>query len=194
MIRMAAELARDQVVITAINWMPTLELFNVQNGTIDLRTGELLRHNPDNLLTMQAPVMFDERERYGVTVVEVPGRVAAGPEMRRYLQVRAGAAITGRHTETFDVDYGTGGNGKGKFHGAIQHILGPYAVVPHKSLLVATQHQEHQTVLAALFRKRFAIASETEQRCTLNEEQVKNDRWRCHIRSPDAGRPVGVPA
>ena len=32
---------------------------NVENGTIDLRTGQLLEHNPDHLLTMQAPVRYD---------------------------------------------------------------------------------------------------------------------------------------
>jgi phage/plasmid-associated DNA primase len=56
--------------------------------------------------------------------------------VRSYIQVRAGAGATGHPTETLDVDYGLGGNGKSKFHGAIQHVLGDYTVVPHKSLLV----------------------------------------------------------
>ena len=72
------------------------------------------------------------------------------------------------------MDYGTGGNGKGKFHGAIMNALGPYAVVPHKSLLVAEKHEQHATVVASLFRARCAVASETKARCTLNEEMIKN--------------------
>ncbi len=149
------------------------ELLNVLNKTINLRTGEARDHNPDDLLTLQAPVQFDESATAPLWL-ECLETWMPDPEMRRYLQVRAGACITGYATETFDVDYGEGGNGKGKFHGAIQHILGPYAVVPHKSLLVADGNEQHDTIRAALFRARYAIASETKKRCTLNEEQVKN--------------------
>jgi len=72
------------------------------------------------------------------------------------------------------VDYGTGGNGKGKFHGAIMQVLGQYAIVPNKSLLVAEKYEQHATVVASLFRARCAVASETKARCTLNEEMIKN--------------------
>jgi putative DNA primase/helicase len=90
------------------------------------------------------------------------------------MQVRAGAGATGVPTETVDIDYGGGGNGKSKFHGAIQHVLGPYATVPHKSLLVAGRFEQHATVLADLFRKRLAVASETKQAEDLDDESVKN--------------------
>jgi putative DNA primase/helicase len=36
-------------------------LLNVANGTIDLRTGALRAHNPEDLCTMQAPVMYDPK-------------------------------------------------------------------------------------------------------------------------------------
>ena len=90
------------------------------------------------------------------------------------MQVRAGAGATGIPTETVDVDYGCGGNGKSKFHGAIQHVLGPYATVPHKSLIVAGRFEQHATVVADLFRKRLAVASETKQAEDLDDESVKN--------------------
>jgi putative DNA primase/helicase len=46
--------------------------------------------------------------------------------------------------------------------------------VPHKSLLVAGRFEQHPTVIAKLFRKRLAVASETNAAEALNEEQVKN--------------------
>ena len=46
--------------------------------------------------------------------------------------------------------------------------------MPHKSLLVASRHEQHPTVVAKLFRKRLAVASETSAAEALNEEQVKN--------------------
>src|SRR5205814_9912853 len=90
-----------------------------------------------------------------------------------YIRVRAGACATGKPTETVDVDYGEGGNGKSKCHGTIQHVLGDYAVIPHKSLLVAQRHEQHATVVAKLFRKRCAVASETKAADALDDEQVK---------------------
>jgi putative DNA primase/helicase len=88
--------------------------------------------------------------------------------------VRAGACATGIATETLDIDYGHGGNGKSKFHGAVQHVLGPYAVVPNKSLLVEEKNEQHATVLATLFRARLGVAGELEKRMALNEATVKN--------------------
>ena len=96
------------------------------------------------------------------------------PDVRDYVQLRAGAGATGIPTETVDIDYGGGGNGKSKFHGAIQHVLGPYATVPHKSLLVAGRFEQHSTVVADLFRKRLAVASETKDAEALDDESVKN--------------------
>jgi putative DNA primase/helicase len=72
------------------------------------------------------------------------------------------------------VHHGHGGNGKSKYFGAIQNVLGPYAVEPHKSLVMATKHDQHPTVLATMFRVRLAVLSETSQSASLNESEVKN--------------------
>ena len=160
------------------------ELLNVRNCTINLRTGDRQKHNPADLMTMRSSVTYDPDAKMEESLWEsCLERWQPDPEIRHYLQVRAGACATGRATETFDVDYGTGANGKSKFHGAIQNVLGPYSVVPNKSLLVAEKHEQHATVVATLFRARMAIASETESRCTLNESMIKNvtggDRLGC---------------
>lgn len=148
-------------------------LLNVRNGTIDLRTSALRPHDPDDLMTVQCPVSYDPDARAPLWDACVD-RWQPDPEVRTYIQVRAGAAATGKPTETVDVDYGGGGNGKSKFWGAIQHVLGDYTVVPHKSLLVAQRHEQHATVVANLFRKRLAVASETKAADVLDDEQVKN--------------------
>jgi putative DNA primase/helicase len=55
----------------------------------------------------------------------------------------------------------------------VQYVLGDYGVVPHKSLLVAQRHEQHETVKADLFRKRLGVASETKAVDVLDDEQVK---------------------
>jgi putative DNA primase/helicase len=148
-------------------------LLNVRNGTIDLHTGRLRPHDPADLMTVQCPVNYDPAAPAPLWTACVE-RWQPDPAVRDYIQLRAGAGATGKPTETVDVDYGGGGNGKSKFWGAIQHVLGDYTVVPHKSLLVAQKHEQHATVVARLFRKRLAVASETKAADTLDDEQVKN--------------------
>ena len=148
-------------------------LLNVLNGTIDLRTGQRRDHDPADLCTMQAPVVFDENAS-APRWKDCLQRWQPDDTILDYLQVRAGAAATGIATETVDIDYGHGGNGKSKFHGAIQHVLGSYATVPHKSLLVSGRFEQHPTVVADLFRKRFAVAAETRNAEALDDESVKN--------------------
>jgi putative DNA primase/helicase len=148
-------------------------LLNVSNGTIDLRTGRLRDHNPADLCTLQAPVAYDPHATAPLWEACIE-RWQPDDDVRDYVQIRAGAGATGIPTETVDVDYGCGGNGKSKFHGGVQHVLGPYATVPHKSLIVAGRFEQHATVVADLFRKRLAVASETKQAEDLDDESVKN--------------------
>jgi len=154
-------------------------ILNCRNGTVDLRTGELRPHDPADLCTMQVPVDYDP-EALAPLWEACLTRWQPDPEIREYLQREAGAGTTGRQTETLSIHYGHGANGKSKFFGAVQSVLGPYAVVPHKSLLVTTKHEQHATVLASLFRARLAVAQETSQTAHINEDQVKhltgNDR------------------
>ena len=95
-------------------------------------------------------------------------------ELREYLRREMGAGATGIATETSSAHLGNGGNGKSKFFQAIQHVLGPYAVVPHKSLLIKSRHEQHATVTASMFRVRLGVCSETPQDAWLDESQIKN--------------------
>jgi hypothetical protein len=79
--------------------------------------------------------------------------------------MRAGTCVVGVPTETLDVNYGTGANGKSKFHGAIQNALGAgptgHSIVPHNSLLTVQRFDEHATVYADLFRRRMHGGADT---------------------------------
>lgn len=149
-------------------------LLGVENGVIDLRTGVLRAARPEDLLTLQCPVAWEENapaDRWQRALAEW----FPDPEVRGYVQRAAGAALVGAQTEhVFVIHYGDGGNGKGTFTRALQRVLGPYAVEVHLSLLVEVRYKEHDTVKADLFRKRLAIAVETERRVRLAEASVKN--------------------
>ena len=139
-------------------------LLNVANGTIDLRTGELRPHNPDDLCTMQAPVAYDPNAVAPLwdKCLEVWQPDDDGPRLptdpRRRWRYRRSPPRPSTSTTA------TAATASRSSTAPIQHVLGPYATVPHKSLLVAGRFEQHPTVIAKLFRKRLAVASETRRR------------------------------
>ncbi len=149
-------------------------LFGVQNGVVDLKTGIHTNGRAEDLMHMQAGVEYDsaaECPTFDQCLVEW----FPNPETRRFVQRLSGSALVGRQKDhVFTMDYGGGGNGKGTFTRAHQFVFGDYFVVPHKSLLVVAKYDQHDTVRAVLFRRRLAVASETDKRVKINEASVKN--------------------
>ena len=148
-------------------------VLNVKNGTVDLRTGTLRPHNPEDLCTLQALVGF-----YPDAVAplwhECLERWQPDPLVRDYLQREAGAGLTGVPTETLSIHFGGGGNGKSKYFGAIKSVAGPYVIEPHRSLVIASRHEQHETVIAELFRVRLAVMGETSGGADLDDASIKN--------------------
>ena len=175
---------------TDLDQMPWV--LNVLNGTVDLRTGDLRPHNPEDLLTVQAPVVYDP-------TAEAPlwdaclERWQPDPEIRSFLQRACGTAVSGHPLEHLFVNHGAGSNGKTKFFEAIEHVLGGYAVTPSKGIFVMTKHEDHKTELASLFGARMLVLPETGQADRLNEASVKNlTGGDSHHLPADAGGRVDV--
>lgn len=149
-------------------------LLGVQNGVIDLRSGRLRPAKPSDLITMQCPTPWDEEAR-APRWSQAMEQWFPDAAVRGYVQRVAGSALVGAQRDhIFVIHFGGGRNGKGTFTRAQLRVLGPYACVIHLSLLVEVRHKDHDTVKAALFRKRLAIASETQRRMRLDEASVKN--------------------
>lgn len=148
-------------------------LLNCANGTVDLRTGELGPHDPHHLITCQSPTEYDPGAEAPLWK-ECLDTWQPDSEVRDYLQRVIGSAASGHPVEHVFVNLGPGANGKGKFYGAIEAVLGAdYAVVPHKSLLIVQRHEQHDTVKARLFGARMAVAGETEAGDRIDEAKVK---------------------
>jgi len=100
---------------------------NVLNGTIDLKTGQLLRHRPDDLITKLAPVWYDPEAHSPLweTFLE---RVVPDPEVRSFLQRAVGYTLCGSTAEEV-VLFLVGGTASGKstLIEAVRATLGDYA-------------------------------------------------------------------
>ena len=88
-------------------------LLNVENGTIDLRTGELGPHDPADFITKIAPVAFDPEAKCP-TFLRVVNWITKGDrEFVNYLRRAFGYCLTGDTTEqVFFFVIGPGRTGK----------------------------------------------------------------------------------
>ncbi|WP_338819594.1 hypothetical protein MTCOM_10940 [Moorella thermoacetica] len=149
-------------------------LLNVQNGTIDLRTGELWPHKREDLITKIVPVEYDS-EAGCPTWLAFLDRIMAGNErLIAFLQRAAGYSLTASTQEQcFFLLHGTGANGKSVFLTTLLAVMGDYGIQAAPDLLLAKSGESHPTEVADLFGARLVVATETEAGRRLAENLVK---------------------
>lgn len=149
-------------------------LLNCANGMVDLRTGHLREHEPDELCSREVPVAYDPSASAPAFDAFL-ARVQPDPEVRAFLQRWAGYCATGATNEQcLVVHWGTGANGKSTFVEAINFVLGRYAqLVPSDVLLARSGQDAHPTERAQLCGLRHALVSETTSGKGWNENAVK---------------------
>jgi putative DNA primase/helicase len=152
-------------------------LLNVENGTIDLRTGELREHRRDDYLTKLCPVEYptEPGDDPDLWLAFLKTIFAENDEMIRFVQQLVGSALVGEVIEhVLALLYGVGANGKSVFLETICGMLGPdYAMNAPAGLLMASKSNRHPTELADLHGKRFVAAVETADGGRLSEALVK---------------------
>ena len=149
-------------------------LLNVLNGTIDLKTGLLRPHNPDQLMTKLAPVEYSRSAkcpRWDRFMLEVMNGDA---DKVAYLQRAAGLSLVGELIEhVLFLLYGTGRNGKDTFLETLSDALGDYAYSAEPELLLIKKQESHPENIASLQGKRFVHTSEPNRALQMAEATVK---------------------
>jgi len=147
-------------------------LFNVENGTLDLRAGELGGHRREDYITKLAPVEYDPDAR-APTFEAFLARILPSEALRRFVQRVTGYAAVGTPMEEILVIlHGIGANGKSTLVNVVMEAQGDYAMQAAPDLLLA-KHGAHPTELADLFRARFVASVETDEGRRLAEGLVK---------------------
>jgi putative DNA primase/helicase len=149
--------------------------FNCENGTIDLRTGELHAHNPKDFITKCCPVAYDATAAaptFEAFVLEIMSGDAA---RAAFLQRWYGYCCSGDVREQKLVCHiGQGGNGKGTLRDCVEDVLGPYAGTAAPGLLlVARGSERHPTEIADLKGRRLVTCTETDDGKEMCEAFVK---------------------
>jgi len=147
---------------------------NVANGTLDLRTGALRKHDPRDLLTRLAPVAFDHKATCPTLDAFLLRAMGGNAELVDYLARIVGYSLTGEVREhVLAFFFGGGANGKSTFLGVVRDLLGDYAA-PASGGLLFNGKGEHPTALAALCGRRFVTCSEIQDGQQFDEALVKD--------------------
>lgn len=151
-------------------------LFNVANGTIDLRTGELHKHNREQFLTQLSPVAWDDSAKCPTWDRFIHETMQGDIELVLYLQRVVGYCMTASIKEhALFFLHGDGGNGKSTFARSIQVLMGEYSAPAPRGLLFEAKTQNvHPTELAGLYGLRFVVCAEVGEQSVFDEAKVKD--------------------
>ncbi len=151
-------------------------LFNTANGTIDLRTGYIEKHDPSDLLTQFAPVVSDRRAKCPVFKTFLKRITNNDKKLMRYMQKCVGYTLTGQTGEqVFFFCYGkSGSNGKSTFINLIRDMLGDYGRhTPTESLMTKQYDNAIPNDMARLAGVRMVTAVEANFNRHLDEAKLK---------------------
>src|SRR5207245_241466 len=124
-------------------------LLNVLNGTVDLRTGDLLAHRKEDLVTKLAPVEYDRRASAPIFTGFLNQIMDGDRDLIAYLQRAVGIALVGKVEEhVLFFLHGLGANGKSTFLSALVYVMGDYAKQAEPELLVMKRGDVHRTGVA----------------------------------------------
>jgi putative DNA primase/helicase len=151
---------------------------NCKNGTINLKTGELLPHDPKHLITKCIDVEYDPsagcpmwKDFLEDIFAPLPDRDA----VIAYVKKAIGYSLTGiTRQHILHVMYGIGRNGKSTFIRTIARLLGPYAAAMPPKLLMMRRNESHPTELASLHGVRFGYTNESDENERFDEVKIKS--------------------
>lgn len=150
-------------------------LLNVENGTLDLRTGELRRHDPADMITRLVSVAYDPKATAPTFKRFLKKVLNDDPELYRFVKRAAGYTLTGStKDQVFFYLKGRQKNGKSTFVNLIRDMLADYAShTPTETLLVKQYDNAIPNDLARLQGVRMVTAIESAPGKQLDEARVK---------------------
>lgn len=148
-------------------------LLNVENGTVDLRTGTLRRHRHEDMLTKLAGAAFHPEAPAPLWRACLE-RWLPDSDVRAFVQRAAGYSATGgTGAQVLFFLHGGGSNGKSVLVRALLEVLGDYAMQGAPELLMAKAPGQVPTDVADLQGRRLVATIEVEDGRRLAEVLVK---------------------
>jgi putative DNA primase/helicase len=164
--------ADPRLAATVDQWDADPWLLNTPDGVVDLKSGAVRPHQPEDYMTKITKVGLGGTCKRWLNFL---AHITDGdPELQCYLQRVAGYALTGGTSEhALFFGYGTGGNGKGTFLNTLAKIWADYAAVASMDTFTESKHERHPTDVAMLQGRRLVTAQETDQGRRWAESRIK---------------------
>ena len=159
-------------------------LFNVQNGTIDLRTGSIRPHSHTDLITFLSPVVYDHAATCPVWLRFLSDVFAGDQDMVGFIQRAVGWSLSGvvKERALFFLYGNAGKNGKTTMVEAIMKLAGMSGETSYgygrkvgaDTFMKSRNQEDNQRKAATLAGPRFVCTSEVDEEHRLNEQLVKD--------------------
>jgi putative DNA primase/helicase len=150
-------------------------LFNLGNGTYDLRSFLLRPHRRHDHITKIANYPFESKATCPHWEGFLEKIFEGKANLINYIQRAVGYSLSGNITEqTMFFGYGTGNNGKSVFFETLKMLLGDYYQKAPSEMLMAKRYEGIPNDVARLQGVRMVVASETQAGRRLNEAKLKD--------------------
>lgn len=150
-------------------------LLNVNNGTLNLKTGELREHRREDLISKLVPIDYDATADYVLWDAFLWRVTDGNAELYAYLCRLTGYLLTGLTTEqVLHFLFGLGANGKSVFCEILAELLGDYAIIASPDMVMARRHAGIPNDIARLRGARVALMNETSQGSRFDEAKLKD--------------------
>ena len=157
--------SEPEIRLSAMQFDSDPWLFNVQNGTLDLRTGAIRPHRREDFLTKISPVTFDPAARCQLWEDALKIWLPDDSEIR-FAQIAAGYSFTGlTDEEKFFCLFGPEASGKTSFAEALKTVAGDYATTADFESFIKRTHSNGGGArgdIARLAGARIVTSSETD--------------------------------
>ena len=146
-----------------------------QNGVVDLKTGQLSEHTPNDCITRLVPGSFLPNTPAPIWTNFLDRVTGGNAELISFLQRAIGYSLTGSVREQcLFYLYGNGANGKSVFLEVFSYLMSSYAKrISFNSLTAKHGQSGINNDIARLVGARVVTSSEIEEGCHLNESLVK---------------------
>ncbi|MEK0452362.1 MAG: hypothetical protein AGIKBDMD_00292 [Synergistaceae bacterium] len=150
-------------------------LLNLQNGTIDLKTGLLRPHNRNDVITHIANAKYDPKAKAEKWKKYLDDVMCGDGDLVEYLQRYMGYILTGSTKEqSFLFFSGSGANGKSRFTETAAKMMGTYGSPLSANALVVKYGTQQTNELAGLAGLRYVYCGEVDSSKTIDSAMIKN--------------------
>lgn len=149
--------------------------FNTPAGVLDLKTGHLWEHRPDQYITKMAKVDYTDKADCPLWLSFLSEIFGSDKDLIRYVQKAVGYSMTGSIDEQgIFFLFGTGRNGKSTFLNIVRSIMGSYAAnIQPETIMVKPASGSANSDIARLKGARFVTSAEPNEGMRLNEGLIK---------------------